>query len=111
MRGLSAGLILAACAVALPAVQAAPAGSPFLPVDQVRPGMTGVGRTIFAGDHGATFQVEILGVLHNVIRPQRDLILAKLSGGPLADTGVIAGMSGIPVFVNDKLVGVPVRAG
>ncbi len=62
------------------------------------PGMVGVGRTVFAGDAIEEFKVNILGVLHNVIGPQRDLILAKLEGGPLATTGVIAGMSGSPVL-------------
>ena len=53
--------------------------------------MVGIGRTVFAGDTIEEFKVNILGVLHNVIGPQRDLILAKLEGGPLATTGVIAG--------------------
>ena len=47
----------------------------------------------------------ILGVLRNVIGPQRDLILARLEGGPLANTGVIAGMSGSPVYIDGRLVG------
>src|SRR5205085_12347702 len=46
-----------------------------------------------------------LGVIENVMGPQRNLILAKLEGGPLADTGVIAGMSGSPVYVDGRLIG------
>ena len=51
------------------------------------------------------FKVHILGVLKNVQAPQRNLILARLEGGPLAETGVIAGMSGSPVYIDGRLVG------
>src|SRR5208283_3935297 len=81
------------------------ASTPIFPLSDVRPGLKGVGRTIFEGDKIDEFQVEILGVLKNAIAPQRDLILARLSGGPLATTGVISGMSGSPVYVDGKLVG------
>ncbi|MGO8792184.1 MAG: SpoIVB peptidase S55 domain-containing protein [Terriglobia bacterium] len=69
-----------------------------------------MGRTIFEGDKIEEFQVEILGVLKNAIAPQRDLILARLSGGPLAITGVISGMSGSPVYVDGKLIGAVSRS-
>jgi hypothetical protein len=67
--------------------------------------MIGVGRTVFEGDRLDEFQVHILGVLRNVIGPRRSLILAKLEGGPLAHTGVIAGMSGSPVYIDGRLLG------
>lgn len=76
-----------------------------MPVDEVRPGMTGVGRTVFEGDDIEEFNVRIIGVLRNVLGPSRNLILARLEGGPLAQTGVIAGMSGSPVYVDGRLVG------
>jgi len=82
-----------------------PAQSRFLPVEDVRPGMTGIGRTVFEGDRLDEFKVHILGVLKNVIGPKRDLILARLDGGPLANAGVIAGMSGSPVYIDGRLVG------
>ncbi|MBI1357535.1 MAG: hypothetical protein GC160_24610 [Acidobacteria bacterium] len=75
-----------------------------LPLDQVRAGQRGVGRTVFAGDRVEEFQVEILGVLENV-GPKQSLILGRLSGGPLAETGVMAGMSGSPVYIDGKLAG------
>src|SRR5438477_11928411 len=74
-------------------------------VDEIRPGMTGVGRTVFDGTRVEEFKVNILGVLENVIGTHRNLILARLEGGPLAATGVIAGMSGSPVYVNGRLIG------
>src|SRR5512143_1569284 len=83
-----------------------PAASPrYMSVDEVRPGMTGIGRTVFEGDRVEEFKVHILGVLRNVIGPRRNMVLAKLEGGPLADTGVIAGMSGSPVYVDGRLLG------
>ena len=75
------------------------------PVSDLRPGMVGVGRTVFEGDRLEDFTVRVLGVLRNVIGPSRDLILARLEGGPLANTGVIAGMSGSPVYIDGRLVG------
>ncbi len=83
---------------------------PIFPLSDVRPGQKGVGRTIFEGDRIDEFQVEILGVLKNALAPKRDLILVQLSGGPLAITGVVSGMSGSPVYVDGKLVGAVSRA-
>lgn len=74
-------------------------------VDEIRPGMLGIGHTVFDGTHVEQFQVNILGVLENVIGTHRNLILVKLEGGPLANTGVIAGMSGSPVYVDGRLIG------
>jgi len=74
-------------------------------VKDVRPGMVGIGHTVFDGTHVEVFKANILGVLENVIGPRRNLILARLEGGPLANTGVIAGMSGSPVYVDGKLIG------
>src|SRR5918994_5662463 len=74
-------------------------------VDEIRPGMMGTGRTVFKGDRPEEFKVEFIGVLRNVLGPSRNLILARLEGGPLASTGVIAGMSGSPVYVDGRIVG------
>jgi len=82
-----------------------PAQNRIFPVEELRPGMTGIGRTVFEGERLDEFTVHILGVLRNVIGPKRDLILARLEGGPLANAGVIAGMSGSPVYIDGRLVG------
>ncbi len=74
-------------------------------VDEIRPGMVAVGRTVFEGTRVEEFKVNILGVLENVIGTRRNLILARLEGGPLANTGVIAGMSGSPVYIDGRLIG------
>src|SRR5262245_34270807 len=76
----------------------------FMSVDEVRPGMKGFGKTVFQGTKIEQFDVELLGVLKN-FAPKQDMILARLSGGPLSRTGVIAGMSGSPVYIDGKLLG------
>jgi len=72
--------------------------------DEITPGMKGYGRTVFSGNQIESFDVEILGVLKNW-EARNDMILVKMTGGPLEKTGIIAGMSGSPVYVNNKLIG------
>src|SRR5215207_8469770 len=74
----------------------------FLTIADIRPGLKGVGRTVFSGSTVEEFQVEILGVLENA-GPKQSIILARLSGGPLERTGVMQGMSGSPVYIGGKL--------
>ncbi|MCU1339954.1 MAG: hypothetical protein JWO19_5535 [Bryobacterales bacterium] len=93
--------ILAAALLGVSAVWAAP---PIFPLKDIRAGQHGVGRTVFSGSRIEEFQVEILGVLEN-IGPKQSIILARLSGGPLAQTGVMQGMSGSPVYIEGKLIG------
>src|SRR4051812_3998590 len=100
LRRLAFALVLASLALVH-----LPAQSAQMRVEDVRPGMIGVGRTVFEGTRVEEFKVHVLGVLENVIGTHRNLILAKLEGGPLANTGVIAGMSGSPVYIDGKLVG------
>ncbi len=75
-----------------------------MPLSEVKPGMKGIGKGVFVESTVEEFGVEILGVLENV-GPKRNIILAKLSGKRLENTGVIQGMSGSPVYVDGKLVG------
>jgi hypothetical protein len=82
-----------------------PAQTQMLGIDEIRPGMVGIGRTVFDGTRVEEFKANILGVLENVIGTHRNLILAKLEGSPLERTGVIAGMSGSPVYIDGKLIG------
>ena len=76
-----------------------------MPIEEVRAGMVGVGRTVFEGTELKDFKVQILGVLRNVQGPRRDLILARLEGAGLAQSGVAQGMSGSPVFIDGRLIG------
>jgi len=76
-----------------------------LPVAEVRPGMVGEGVTRLDGGQQVRFKAHILGVLDNVIGPRRQVVLARLEGANLEHTGVIAGMSGSPVYVDGRLLG------
>ena len=76
----------------------------FMGVEELVPGMRGMGKTVFSGTKVEEFQVEVLGVLKNVWA-KGDLILVRIEGGPLEKTGVIAGMSGSPIYINGKLIG------
>jgi hypothetical protein len=98
-------LVSLALALATLGLATVPASTTLMGLDEVRPGMTGVGRTVFDGDRREEFKVHILGVLRNVVGPQRHLILARLEGGPLDRTGVMQGMSGSPVYVDGRLIG------
>lgn len=77
---------------------------PVLGVEELRAGMTGYGKTVFKGDRISTFDVEILGVLKNW-EAKTDMILIKMSGDPIDNTGIISGMSGSPVYIDNKLIG------
>jgi hypothetical protein len=98
-------VFLAAAVLTAGAIVRLPAAPALMPLEDVKPGMVGTSRTIFEGTELKEFKVHILGVLKNVQAPKRNLILARLEGGPLAETGVIAGMSGSPVYIDGKLVG------
>ena len=74
------------------------------PLRDIRAGQHAIGKTVFQGNKIEEFQVEILGVLENV-GPRQSIILARLSGGPLQETGVMQGMSGSPVYIDGRLVG------
>lgn len=78
-----------------------------LPVDQVRAGMTGKGRSVFQGSTQEEFDVEILGVLRNdaSVGPKKSMILARLRSERLDREGVAQGMSGSPVYIDGKIVG------
>lgn len=74
-------------------------------VDDLQPGMKGIARTVFSGSESQEFGVEILGVLPGFPGPRQSAIIARLSGGNVEKTGVFAGMSGSPVYIDGRLVG------
>ena len=82
-----------------------PTKSPDHAVDQVKAGMHGVAYTVFEGTKPEAMDVEILGVLRDMAGPKSDVILARLHGAKVEYTGVVAGMSGSPVYIDGKLVG------
>jgi hypothetical protein len=110
-KSLLAATALVAAAVllfpALPAAQSLRPDTPpeIFPLAEVRPGMTGYVRTIFAGDRIEQVELEVLGILPNLLGPRQDIILVKLRGELVEHTGVAGGMSGSPVYLEGKLAG------
>lgn len=74
-------------------------------LSDVHQGMRGKAYTVFEGTKPEPMDVEVLGVLANMNGPKSDLILARLHGEKIEYTGVVAGMSGSPVYIDGKLVG------
>jgi hypothetical protein len=113
-RQLSRFLILSALAlVAAPAIAPglftalaqAPTSTEILPLSEVRPGMQGYAYTIFAGDQVEKFDLEVIGIMPNFLGPRQTIILVQLKGPKVEHTGVVAGMSGSPVYFEGKLAG------
>ncbi len=75
------------------------------PLEDLRPGMKGTAKTVFSGTEPQEFGVEILGVLPGFPGPRQSAIIARLTGSNVEKTGVFAGMSGSPVFIDNRLVG------
>lgn len=79
----------------------AQAGGPprnYLPASEIKRGMTGYGLSVFQGTKVERFEVQVLGVLRNAMAKQ-DIVICRMSGAGLEKTGVIAGMSGSPVYL------------
>src|SRR5215467_10511184 len=76
-----------------------------IPLDQIHEGMKGTALTVFQGTKPEPMDVEVLGILRNVNGPKGDIILIRLVGAKPEYTGVVAGMSGSPVYFNGKLAG------
>ena len=83
----------------------APSTLQVLPESELRAGMHGVAYTVFEGVKPEAVDVEILGILKDMAGPKSDVILARLHGKKVEYTGVVAGMSGSPVYIDGKLVG------
>jgi hypothetical protein len=104
---LSAVFVLAGSlsAQANPVTPPSSATAGIFPLSEVHRGLHGVAYTVFEGTQPETMDVEILGVLKNVLGPDQDMILARLHGSKPEYTGVVAGMSGSPVYIDGKLLG------
>lgn len=74
-------------------------------VAEIKDGMTGIGKTIFKGTKIETFDFKVLGILRDTLAPGKDIIFVELFSPELTDTGVIAGMSGSPLYIDGKVIG------
>jgi len=82
-----------------------PSGGGFFPLSEVHRGLMATAWTVFTGTKPEPMQVEILGVLRGARGPGQDMILAQLHGTKPEYTGVVAGMSGSPVYIGNQLLG------
>jgi hypothetical protein len=76
----------------------------YMPLSELRPGMTGIGKTTLRGADIIEFQVTVQAILKNA-GPKRDLIIVRCSGAGLEESGVVAGMSGSPIYIDGRLIG------
>jgi hypothetical protein len=102
---VSVRFLLLLLLIALPGLTFARSAPDILPLGQVHAGMRGVAYTVFQGVQPEAMDVEVLGILRNVNGPRGDVILVRLHGKTVEYTGVVAGMSGSPVYIDGKLVG------
>ena len=113
MKKLALALLVGIACLSFPSfvsAQTAPSAKtaqnpPTIAVSQIHAGMRGVAYTVFEGVKPEAMEVEVLGVLHNVNGPKGDIILVRLHGQKVEYTGVVAGMSGSPVYLDGKLAG------
>jgi len=91
--------LLASCA------RAQQQSTEIIPLSEIHAGMQGYAYTIFSGDQIEKFDLEVLGIMPNFLGPKQSIILVQLKGPKVEHTGVVAGMSGSPVYFNGKLAG------
>lgn len=99
--------VLALLTFALPSVPVARADNlpATIPISQIKPGMKGIAYTIYEGDQVEPINLVVLGVMKDALGPRQDVILVKLLGPKADQDGVVAGMSGSPVYFDGKLAG------
>ena len=102
---LLSGQVASQAAAAQAAASPPPSSGGFFPLGELKRGMTATAWTVFAGTKPEPMAVEILGVLRGVRGPGHDMILAQLHGSKPEYTGVVAGMSGSPVYIGNRLLG------
>lgn len=95
---------IAFLSVLLPLFLSAGGIDDIMPISQIKPGMEGYGLTVFEGTEPERFNVKVIAVLPKAL-PKQDMILVELSGHGLEESGVVAGMSGSPIYIDGKIIG------
>ncbi|HET7536785.1 MAG TPA: SpoIVB peptidase S55 domain-containing protein, partial [Candidatus Didemnitutus sp.] len=101
---LSASLLLFGLLSSI--LPALPVDAPVMPLEDLKPGQTGEVWTVFKGSQSEPFKVEVTGVIRNALGPGKNLILCELTDPRVQKMGAVAGMSGSPLYIDGKLVGV-----
>src|SRR2546429_2080975 len=78
--------------------------TPIIPISEIRAGMKGYGLTVFQGTKPERFDIRVIGVLHNFL-PKQDVILIQSDDPRLLHSGIVAGMSGSPIYIEGRLAG------
>src|SRR5580698_389704 len=104
-RKLYAALLLLGLLLAIAFPLNADDPAALFPLSDVKPGMKGVVYTIYSGDQIDKLDLVVIGVIQNALGPKQDIILVQLLGAKVEHTGVVAGMSGSPVYFDGKLAG------
>ncbi len=105
VRRVARRVLFAAAILSLAAVSASAAPTDILGAGELAPGMKGYGLSDLGDGKGVQrFDVEIVGLMKSYA-PKQDLILARIQGADLERTGIIAGMSGSPIYIDGKLIG------
>ncbi len=100
-----AGLALLLCSFVFATAQQ-PQNAPVMPLEQLQPGMKGEVWTVFKGRDPEPFTVQVTGILRNVLGPGKNMILCELTDPRVQSMGAVAGMSGSPLYIDGKVVGV-----
>ena len=103
MRPFVASLLLLACPGFISAKHSAE--TEIMPLSEIEPGMKGVWKTVLSGTTIESFQLEVLGIARNFVGPQRALIICQALDSRLKSMGPVEGMSGSPVYIENRLVG------
>lgn len=74
-------------------------------LSEIKEGMTGIGKTIFKGTQAESFNFKVLGILENTLAPNKDIIFVEIFSPALEESGIIAGMSGSPLYIDEKIIG------
>ena len=99
-------LLLTALLVSPAFARAQPAGTQVMPLKQVHAGLKGEVWTVFQGDRPEPFDVQVSGIVKNALGPGKDLILCELTDPRVQNMGAVAGMSGSPLYIDGRIVGV-----
>src|SRR6266436_8492629 len=103
--GAASILFFLVCSVSIAQTPPSTSGSKTISVGQIHPGMQGVAYTVFQGTQPEPMEFEVLGILRNLNGPKANIILIRLHGQKVEYTGVVAGMSGSPAYIDGKLAG------
>ena len=99
-------ILLLGCLVFSLARATQPLDAPVMPLTDLRPGMEGQVWTVFRGSEPEPFTVKVTGILQNALGPGKSMILCELTDPRVQDMGAVAGMSGSPLYIDGKVVGV-----